>query len=250
MPNTDPRLFASEGYCFFPQVLNLEETQTMRQQLEEATRAGKLDRSDYFGEPHTKDPFWLDLCRHPGLLDAVESVLGPNLILVYSSMFIKPADNHELRVGWHQDNTYWASVHGTDVVTLWLAIDDADAENSAMQVIPGSHRGYQERATVPSGENEMLRNKIQVLPEVEATAVTLEMKAGSLSIHDSFLLHGSGRNRSGRRRAGYTIRYCSTDTAWVAPDRHPIPVFLVRGEWGPRGQGYTDLRPGMPCPEL
>ena len=71
----------------------------------------------------------------------------------------------------------------------------------------------------------------------------MEMKAGSLSIHDSYILHGSEANESGRRRAGYTIRYCSTDTAWVDMDQHPIPVFLVRGEGGPLGEHYTDLRP-------
>ena len=50
-------------------------------------------------------------------------------------------------------------------------------------------------------------------------------------------------NHSGRRRAAYTIRYCSTDTAWVDVEEHPIPVYLVRGEPGLRGEDYTDLRP-------
>ena len=250
MINTDPARFAAEGYCLFPGVLNQEETAAVRRGLDEATRANLLHSANYFGEPHTKEQRWLELCRHPRLLDAVEAVLGPNLILVYSSMFIKQADDDKLEVAWHQDNTYWASVHGTDVVTVWLAFDDADAANSAMQVIPGSHQGYRELATVPSGENQMLRKKVEVSSAIEATAVTLEMKAGSLSIHDSFLLHGSGSNRSGRRRAGYTIRYCSTDTAWIDLEKHPIPVYLVRGEPGPRGQDYVDLRPGVACPEL
>ena len=65
----------------------------------------------------------------------------------------------------------------------------------------------------------------------------MEMKAGSLSIHDSYILHGSLANESEHRRAGYTIRYCSTDTAWVDIDQHPIPVFLVRGEGGPLESG-------------
>ena len=89
----------------------------------------------------------------------------------------------------------------------------------------------------------MLGKKVQVAPEMEAQAVMMEMEAGSLSIHDSYILHGSEANESGRRRAGYTIRYCSTDTAWVDMDQHPIPVFLVRGEGGTRGERYTDLRP-------
>ena len=120
-----------------------------------------------------------------------------------------------------------------------------------MRVIPGSHRGWRELETVDSGDDQMLRRSVPVSPEQEASAVTLEMGAGSLSIHDSFILHGSGANRSGRRRAGYTVRYCSTDTARVDIDSHPHPVFLVRGRAGARGDGYTSLLPGVEAtPEL
>jgi ectoine hydroxylase-related dioxygenase (phytanoyl-CoA dioxygenase family) len=249
--NTDPARFGELGYCLFRDVLTAEETRRLRAMLDEALgdplpqppgRDGAMDRDNYVGEPHVRDLRWLDLCRHPRVLDAIESILGPNLILVYSSVFIKlPASPVE--VGWHQDNTYWPSVHGTDVITLWLAVDDADAANSAMKVIPGSHRGWMELETVDSGANQMLRRSVPVSPEQEGSAVTLEMSAGSLSIHDSFLLHGSDANRSRRRRAGYTIRYCSTDTAWVDLDNHPHPVFLVRGLAGPRGDRYTCLLP-------
>lgn len=242
MLNTDAGRFATEGYCFFADIFGPDEVAAMQHSLSVGVSAGFLDRDQHYGEPHTKEVFWLEVCRHPRLLDAVEAVLGPNLILVYSSMFIKlPGDGTS--VGWHQDNNYWPSVHGVDVATVWLALDDADAENAAMRVIPGSHRGYRELETVPSGEAEMLRKKVLVSPEMEARAATLEMRAGSLSIHDSYILHGSPANESKRRRAGYTIRYCSTDAAWVDMDQHPIPVFLVRGEGGPRGGRYTDLRP-------
>jgi non-haem Fe2+, alpha-ketoglutarate-dependent halogenase len=242
MLNTDTGHFAAEGYCLFPGVFHPDEVSAMQHSLAVASRAGFLDRDQYYGEPHTKEVFWLDVCTHRRLLDAVESVLGPNLILVYSSMFIKmPRDG--MSVAWHQDNNYWPSVHGTDVATVWLALDDVDAGNAAMSIIPGSHQGYREMATVPSDETETLRKKVLVTPEMEASAVMMEMKAGSISIHDSYILHGSQANDSDRRRAGYTIRYCSTDTAWVDMDEHSIPVFLVRGEAGSRGEGYTDLRP-------
>ena len=242
MLNTDSGRFTADGYCFFPDIFGRDEVAAMQHALEVATCAGFLDRDQYYGEPHTREVFWLEVCSHPRLLDAVEAVLGPNLILVFSSMFIKmPRDG--MSVAWHQDNNYWPSVHGTDVVTVWLALDDADVENAAMSVIPGSHQGHREMETVLSGETEMLRKKVPVTPEMEAGAVMLEMKAGSVSMHDSYILHGSQANDSGRRRAGYTIRYCSTDTAWVDMEEHPIPVFLVRGDRGVRGERYTDLRP-------
>ena len=263
MLNTDPQRFTDLGYCLFPDVLDPQETVALRQMLDEAMASplphfaeahrqnpGALDRKGYVGEPHARDLRWLEICRHPRVLDAVESILGPNLILVFSSVFIKlPRDPTE--VAWHQDNTYWPNVHGTDVATLWLAVDDADAANAAMQVIPGSHQGYEELEMIPSGENQSLRATVAIAPEQEATAVTLAMSAGNLSIHDSFILPGSGANTSDRRRAGYTIRYCSTDTAWVDTEAHPIPVFLVRGEAGARGAGYVDLRPAIePTPDI
>jgi ectoine hydroxylase-related dioxygenase (phytanoyl-CoA dioxygenase family) len=173
----------------------------------------------------------------------VEAILGPNLILVYSSVFIKPPQGAD-KVAWHQDNTYWPSVHGTDVATAWLALDDADSDNSAMQVIPRSHAGYRELSTVPTGStDDMLQNQVEVTEDLEESAVTLSMPAGALSIHDSFLIHGSGANRTDRRRASYTIRYCSTDTAWVDVEEHTELVYLVRGEAGSRGAGYVDASP-------
>ena len=240
--NRDPGRFAAEGYCVFPRIFDASGVTANRRLLDAAIESGMLQRPNYLLEPHTLDRRWLDICRHPGVLDAVAAVLGPNLILVYSSVFIKPAHGSG-RVAWHQDNNYWPSVHGTDVVTVWLAIDDADADNSAMQVIPRSHAGYREFATVPTGDGaEMLPKKVEVTADMEQSAVTLAMPAGALSIHDSFLLHGSGTNRTARRRAGYTIRYCSTDTTWLDVDEHPIPVYLVRGAAGARGEHYVDVR--------
>lgn len=240
--NVDPTQFAKTGYCLFPNVFSHVEVESNRRLLDEATDNNVLDGENYLGEPHTKDDRWMTICRNPRLLDAIESILGPNLILVYSSVFIKPPNSVDF-VPWHQDNTYWKAVHGTDVVTVWLAIDDADTLNSAMKIIPGSHTGHREMETTPSAENAMVSKTIEITSEMEDTAVTLEMKAGSVSIHDSFILHGSDANLSDRRRAGYTIRYCSTDTAWVDVDLHPVPVYLVRGQAGSRGDGYTDCRP-------
>ena len=253
--NTDPARFNTLGYCLFRNMLAAEEVAETRRMLSAALvqrlpqpyealkpHEALIDRPEYVGEPHARDGHWLDLCCHPCLLDAVESILGPNLILVYSSLFIKLPDR-PVEVCWHQDNPYWPSVHGTDVITMWLAIDDADAGNCAMKVIPGSHRGHREMDTIPAGDNQMLNAKVAVPARAEAKAVTLAMPAGSLSIHDSYIVHGSNANPSGRRRAGYTIRYCSTDTAWVDTGAHPIPVYLVRGKEGRHNRGYVDRRP-------
>jgi hypothetical protein len=94
-----------------------------------------LDSPTYFGEPHTRARDWMDVCRNPRLLDAIEACIGEDIILVFSSFFIKPADGRdgqgdEAQVAWHQDNNYWSAVHGTvGVITVWIAIDDASADD-------------------------------------------------------------------------------------------------------------------------
>ena len=93
-------------------------------------------------EPHARAAdwrFWLELCRHPVVLAAVARAMGTSeLLLIMSHLIVKPAQDGKA-VAWHQDITYWPSVHGTEVGTVWLAIDDVDPGNGCMQVIPRSH---------------------------------------------------------------------------------------------------------------
>jgi len=109
-------------------------------------------------------------------------------------------------VRWHQDAPYWP-LTPSRTVTVWLAIDDADVANGAMQVVPGSHR-YGELPTRPSHEEEetVLWRTVDGIERLgQPHSITL--RAGECSIHSDLLLHGSGRNRSERRRCGLTLRY-------------------------------------------
>lgn len=257
MINTDPKRFGEDGYCLFRDVLTAAEIEAIRAELDRAIaelpekltvykdgEQKEVDaRPEYMTEPHPKNAFWLDICRHPRVLDAVELVLGPDLILLMSHLIVKqPADG--LPVAWHQDNTYWPSVNGTDVVTVWLAIDDADLSNGCMQVIPCTHEGYPEMEKVQTGGADLLGLTVDVTPEMEAATVPLEMGAGSLSVHDSFVLHGSQANTSSRRRAAYTMRYANANTVAVDSEQHWVPVYLVRGSGAGNADRYVDARPG------
>ena len=260
-PNTDPSRYGTEGFCLFREVLLPEEIIAALAQLNDLIAAmpkrqvvykdgesKEVDaRPEYLTEPHPKHPFWLDLCRNPRVLDAVEQVLGPDLILIMSHLIVKRAGDG-LPVAWHQDNTYWHSVRGEAVTTVWLAIDDTDQANGCMQVIPCTHDGYPEMDKISTGANDLLGLTVEVTPEMEKAAVCLEMTAGSLSVHDSFVLHGSDPNTSGRRRAAYTMRYANAKTVKVNTSEHWVPVYLVRGEAGVAGVHYVDIRPGCKLP--
>ncbi|MDQ3621991.1 MAG: phytanoyl-CoA dioxygenase family protein [Verrucomicrobiota bacterium] len=261
-PNTDPARYRQEGYCFFPDVLSADEIEIIRAQLDRQIAAlpakrivhkdgvpQEVDaRPEYMTEPHTRDAFWLELCRHPKILDCVETLLGPDLVLIMSHLIVKRAEDG-LPVSWHQDNTYWPSVQGSEIGTVWMAIDDTDRANGCMQVIPCTHAGYPEMEKIKTDGRDLLGLTVEVTEEMRAGAVALEMKAGSLSIHDSFVLHGSEPNLSGRRRAAYTMRYANPHKVKVDAGQHWVPVYLVRGGGGTEAAQFADIRPGKPLPE-
>ena len=253
--NTDPLKYSEHGYCLFPDILDTAEIDAARRELDacignmpkrimvykDGVHQEVDARPEYLTEPHNKNPFWLQLCRHPKILDAVEAVLGKNLILIMSHLIVKPPCDG-LSVAWHQDNTYWHSVKGTDVATVWLAIDDADQENGCMRVIPTSHAGYPEMDKFSTGANDLLGLTVEVTSEMESAALPLEMKAGSLSIHDSYVVHGSNVNSSQRRRAAYTMRYANAKSVTIDTSQHWVPVHLVRGETNDATKSYVDSR--------
>ncbi len=170
-----------------------------------------------------------DLCTNDTILDYVQDLIGPNIICWASHFFCKlPFDNKT--VPWHQDAVYWP-LSPACTVTVWLAIDDADEENSAMEFIPGSHKqGVLEwRRTNDKTTNVLDREIINA--SAVGQAVSNNLRAGEISLHADMLAHGSKPNQSARRRCGLTIRYCSPDVGIT--DEHwaqGIEAIHCRGE--------------------
>src|SRR5262245_65927296 len=127
-----------DGFYFPVSVLTPAEALGMRRRLEvvEAEHGGAL-RGEIRHKPHLPFTWLADLVRHPAILDAVEDILGPNLLVWSSSFFIKEARDPSY-VSWHQDSTYWGLSH-PDVVTAWIALSVSVVENGCMRGIPGSH---------------------------------------------------------------------------------------------------------------
>ncbi len=163
-----------------------------------------------------------DLVLDPRILDCVEDLLGPEFVCWSTHCFCKlPGDNRT--VSWHQDAPYWG-LTPTHTVTAWLAIDDVDAENAALQVLPGSHLlgRMPMRESLPEERNVLWQTTTDI--ERYGTPVTTAMRAGELSLHSDLLIHGSEANRSARRRCAIALRYCTADVRntgnWTAPSIH------------------------------
>jgi len=170
-------------------------------------------RPEHMDVPHFADPKLFEWLLDDQVLDLVEPLIGPDIALFSSHFLCKPASDGK-RVPWHEDSAYWRDMFDQmEVVTVWLAIDDSDAGNSAMQVIPGTHLGkggYSEYDDVPDPQASVFGNEIKPNLFDAKRAVTLELKAGEASLHHAKLMHGSKANTSARRRCGYTMRYIST----------------------------------------
>ncbi|MEM7232875.1 MAG: phytanoyl-CoA dioxygenase family protein [Planctomycetota bacterium] len=144
--NTDPTRYQDEGYCVFPRLLEQPVVRVVAQSLDRMVNSIEEGRRlESLVEPHVHASdwqVWLELVRSPAILRAVRSVLGTSELLFLSSHLLvkQPLDGLEVR--WHQDNTYWPSVTGTDVCTVWIALERADRENSCMRVIPRTHEGF------------------------------------------------------------------------------------------------------------
>ena len=128
-------------------------------------------------------------------------------------MFCKlPGDNMEVPL--HQDANYWPFTP-TKSVTIWLAIDDVNEENAAMQFVPGSHLiGDLEHVELPLDGSVVLNRRV-VAHETYDNLVLNELRAGDVSLHSDLLLHGSPVNSSDRRRCGIALRYLAASVRTV-----------------------------------
>ncbi len=152
-------------------------------------------------------PLLAQIAQTPKLLDAVEDILGPDLLIWSCELFIKEAGTDKT-VSWHQDLTYWGMGETDDEITAWIAFSDVSKEAGCMRFIPGSHK----QRIVPHydtfNEDNLLSRGQEIAVDVnENDAVYDELNPGQMSLHHGRLFHASGPNKSSDRRIGMAIRF-------------------------------------------
>jgi len=226
-----------DGFLFPIPVLSPVEAGGLRRRLEavEAEHGGAL-RGEIRHKPHLLFTWLADLVRHPAILDAVEDVLGPNLLAWSTSFFIKEARDPAY-VSWHQDATYWG-LSSPDVLTAWVAFTDSTPANGNMRVIPGSHRTPVRHVDTFHPDNLLSRGQEIAVEVDENQAADIVLRAGEMSLHHVLIVHGSGANPSADRRIGFAIRYIPTRIRQTGGPRDSAT--LVRGT---DAFGHFELEP-------
>lgn len=219
--------FQQDGFVFPVRVMSAEAAQGYMDSIERyEARSGEKAAKTLRGKAHLKLMSLYELVHHPGILDAVESVIGPNVLCWNSSMFIK--DPHDAAyVAWHQD-VYDFETLPDKVVTAWIALLPSTKENGAMKVIPRSHKDrLAEHTKTPPGMPTMLRDNLELAVKVdESKAVSFELEQGEMSMHHMYIHHGSPPNVSSSRRCGFAIRYVAPE---VCPEKGLYAATLLRG---------------------
>jgi non-haem Fe2+, alpha-ketoglutarate-dependent halogenase len=166
-----------------------------------------------------------DLIRKPEILNAVEQVIGPN-ILCWGSEFFCKEPMTESYVSWHQDATYWG-IGNDNIVTVWLALSHSKPSNGCMRVVPKTHKEVVKHED-KGADNNLLSRGQEIAVEVnEEDAIDVTLKPGEASLHHTLIYHGSNPNNSTERRIGFVIRYLSPN---IKPQDDTDSATLVRGE--------------------
>ena len=203
------------GYVAPIDALSLEDVKEIKKEIEYIE---KIWPDELIGlgrnNVHYISPIFDQVCHNKKILDSVESIIGKDILVGGTTLFIKDPDKKTF-VSWHQDAKY-IGFEPYNWVTAWLAITDANEENGCMRMWPGSHKEKIKNHKDTYNENNLLTRgqTIQNVP-IEKTTPNI-LKAGQLSLHHPMIVHGSGPNKSNQRRIGFVIQsYIGTNVDQV-----------------------------------
>ncbi|TFI52260.1 hypothetical protein BLD44_021470 [Mastigocladus laminosus UU774] len=170
---------------------------------------------------------WADkLVHEPRILDAVESIVGPNILAWSSGIFTRLAGSNA-QIAWHQDVAYFGLDNFERAVRVWIALTPTNPENGTMRFAPGTHRhGIKEHAYAGRDAEAIAQGEQVLLPVDESQTVDVVLRAGQCSFHHLAIAHASGPSRASIDRINFTIDYIAPD---VRPLTSPDSALLVRG---------------------
>ena len=230
--------YNKKGYIAPINVLSKQEANEIRQEIEiiEEKWPNAIEGigRNYL---HLISPVLNKVCLNNKILDAVESIIGKNILICGTTLFIK--NPHEKGfVSFHQDAKY-IGLEPHNWVTAWISVTDANEKNGCMRMWPGSHKKNLIHHEQKFDENNLLTRgqTIENVPLEETDPVVLE--AGQMSLHHPTVVHGSGLNKSNDRRIGFVIQsYIGSNVDQVLGK---IYVQKARGEDTHKYHQYSNI---------
>ena len=197
--------YHDEGFISPVRVISENEALSIKNQLEqvEADFPDEINAQSR-NNLHLSFAFLDALAHNTIIVDAMEDLIGPDIALWASVMFIKEPSSKQY-VSWHQDATYMG-LDSIDFPTPWIALSPSNRDTGCMTMISGSHHSEIQIHKDTFAENNIL-TRGQVIPEVDKSkAIDLILEPGEMSIHHGAIIHGSQPNNSDQRRIGFSLQ--------------------------------------------
>jgi ectoine hydroxylase-related dioxygenase (phytanoyl-CoA dioxygenase family) len=241
--------YRRDGYLAVPRVIDADKVEALRRLTDTfVERARAVSRSDdvfdldprhtaaapvlrRIKNPADHDPLYAWVGLESPILDIVSELIGPSLRFHHSKLNLKGG-----RIGApvevHQDAAFYPHSND-DVLAVGLLLDDATAENGAMAVLPGSHRGPIHTHFDAQGRFVGCLRAEDIARLDRRGAVLLDLPAGGIHIHHYRLIHWSAPNTSPGERRLLINSYAAADAVNLASDSTRSPLYgrLVRGAW-------------------
>lgn len=148
---------------------------------------------------------WLEFATQPELMAIARQLIGDDIILWGTTLFGKPPRNGK-ETPWHQDGEYYP-IQPLETLTMWIPLDDVTPNNGPMKFIPGSHKAHELFShSWKDGTDKTINLITDAKHFDEADAEPLIIRAGQVSFHDVYMIHGSEANRTDQRRAAFIVR--------------------------------------------
>lgn len=189
-------------------------------------------------QPHLYFRWAYELATHPLVLDAVEDVIGANILVHTTSIFCKRPRQRSF-VSWHQDGFYWR-LSEPKLVSAWIALTESTVENGCLRVVPHSQHRLLPHAQRRDEKNLLASGLTAEAEFDEEAAVDVTLRPGEMSLHHVNLVHGSSPNLSDTWRIGFAVRYVSTEVSQALP-HHKVVLARGRDDFG-----HYELFEGMP----
>ena len=207
--------YADKGFVSPINILSKDKAKKIRDEIEfiEKEIPEELEKSGRYNA-HLISPLLDKVAHNPKILDAVESIIGKNILICSTTLFIKNP-NEKGFVSYHQDAKY-IGLEPHNWVTAWIAITDSNEHNGCMRMWSGSHKDDLKEHNQKFNEGNLLTRgqTVDNVPKKETKPLIL--KAGQMSLHHPKVVHGSDLNKSNDRRIGFVIQsYISTNVKQV-----------------------------------
>ncbi len=250
--------FREKGFLRGPRVLDETDTHQLRARLDDVmegrSKAQPEAKRNMLGDGSEQvvvqvvniweadDLFNVHLYQ-PEICGMVAQLMGTDTVRVWHDQVQYKPPKVGGPTSWHQDHPYWPIIQPADLVSAWLAIEDADVENGCMWMVPGSHKwGPHKNGTIGTDPVTFapLPDLAALPPGVDVTPVPCPVMAGEVMFHHCLTWHGSPPNRSSRGRPAIAVHYMPGYTRYEPKGGHLVehrvtvgPGEVLEGEFFP-----------------